>query len=278
MADVTLIGAPSKKHARGISAALHRGITADGAIYLHPAESGRGLNEIKAFTAGQLEFRITIFGRPPDTSEPAHTVFAHRAVNPFEKAMEIVTALKALDKSRAARVNHPLLEAVIGRSTNLVLTSCSFGNEAATARISGNCRLGGVLSLVPNESLEAVMREVEEVVGAAARADDWLSSNPPSLEWLSGVSGAETSADSLLFRTVHDCLARNGAKPSVNPLHTSSDIRNPIVQKGIPTVGYGPLCGGLVQNGLADEWVDVADYLRAIRVTAEIMVEWCGAK
>ena len=36
-----------------------------------------------------------------------------------------------------------------------------------------------------------------------------------------------------------------GETPLVNPLHTSSDIRNPIVQAGIPTVGLGPLGGDL---------------------------------
>jgi acetylornithine deacetylase len=50
-------------------------------------------------------------------------------------------------------------------------------------------------------------------------------------------------------------------------MHTSSDIRNPIVQKSIPTVGLGGLCGDLTQNGRHDEWVDVADYLRTIAAT-----------
>ena len=58
--------------------------------------------------------------------------------------------------------------------------------------------------------------------------------------------------------------------------HTASDIRNPIVQKGIPTVGLGPLCGDLTQNGRHDEWVDLDDYLRAIKVAARTIADWCG--
>ena len=72
-------------------------------------------------------------------------------------------------------------------------------------------------------------------------------------------------------------VAVTGQPPHVNPLHTASDIRNPIVQAGIPTVGLGPLGGDLTQNGLTDEWVDVEDYRRAVKVAAAIIDGWCGA-
>jgi acetylornithine deacetylase len=71
-----------------------------------------------------------------------------------------------------------------------------------------------------------------------------------------------------------------GEPPHVNPPHMSSDIRNSIVQAGIPTVGLdpllGPLGGDLTQNGLHDEWVDVEDYLRPARVAAAVVVGWCS--
>jgi acetylornithine deacetylase len=276
--DVTLVGAPSKKHRRGISAALHHGLEADAAIYLHPAESGRGLDEIKAFAPGQLEFAITIQGMPPDTSEPAHTAFAHRAINPFDKGMVVVDALRALDAERAREVRHPRLERAIGRSTNLMLTCCDFGSADRLSRIAPVCRLGGAMTLVPGEKLEDVMGQVEHVVRTASETDPWLTDHPPMIEWLAGVSSAETAEDSDLYSTVADVLTRCGAHPRVNPLHTSSDIRNPIVQRGIPTVGVGPRCGGLAMSGLADEWVDIADYLRAIVATARIIAAWCGTE
>jgi acetylornithine deacetylase len=97
------------------------------------------------------------------------------------------------------------------------------------------------------------------------------------VEWLSGVTGAEVSPVDPLYRVVADAVVRvTGQAPHVNPLHTSSDIRNPIVQAGIPTVGLGPLGGDLTQNGLHDEWVDVEDYLQAVKVAAAIISGWCG--
>ena len=274
--DVLLVSAPSKKHRRGISAALHDGWRADAAVYLHPAESGRGLDEIKAFAPGQLEAVITIDGVAPETSEPAHTAFAHRGVNPFEKARIVIDALRDLNAARGGRVRHPRLENAIGRSSNVMVSYCKAGDEGSLSRMPPACQIGCAMTLVPGEKLETVMAEAEAAIADACARDDWLRDHPPSVDWRSGVSGAETEDASDLYQTVSSVLADAGATPLVNPLHTSSDIRNPIVQKGIPTVGFGPLCGGLTMSGQSDEWVDIADFHRAVRATATIIAAWCG--
>ncbi|MGI9435150.1 MAG: M20 family metallopeptidase [Geminicoccaceae bacterium] len=274
--DLVLVSAPSKQHRRGIAAALHRGARADAAVYLHPAESGRGLDEIKAYAPGQLEFMMTVRGQQPDTAEPAHTAFAHQAVNPFEKAMSIAAALKAVDESRGRDKRHPTMQQAIGRSTNLMLTHCDIGSSDQLSRMPSTCRFGGALTLIPGERLEDVMSTVEEAMSGAVQPDDWLRDNPPIIEWLAGVSAAETDQASDLYQTVAGVLSCLGATPKVNPLHTSSDIRNPIVQKGMPTVGLGPLCGGLTMAGKTDEWVDIADFHRAVLATALVITGWCG--
>jgi hypothetical protein len=55
-----------------------------------------------------------------------------------------------------------------------------------------------------------------------------------------------------------------------------SDIRVPLVQRGIPCVGIGSECGNLAQNSMADEFVDVDDFVRLVTVVAGIMEDWCG--
>ncbi len=272
--DVALVSAPSKHHRRGISAALHDGLTADAAVYLHPAESGRGLDEIKAFAPGQLEFTVTVSGRAPTTSEPAHTAFAHTAVNPFAKAAIVVDALHRLDAQRGRQYTHPRLQTAIGRSTNVMLSHCAFGAADGLSRIATECRLGGAITLIPGEQLATVMAAVEAAIATACQADPWLAAHPPHIAWLSGVTAAETPDESPLYQTVATALRTYGAAPAVNPLHTSSDIRNPIVQKAIPTVGFGPRCGGLTMSGNADEWVDIDSFVKTIAATAEIVMAW----
>lgn len=275
--DIILASTPSKRHARGVSALLHGGLRADAAVYLHPAESGVGMREIKAFAAGLLEFRVTVDGRPPETNEISHTAFAHTAVNPLDKLMAVYRALQDLDARRGASVRHPALERAIGRSTNLLISHVGAGRDDVHARIAPQAMLAGSLSFPPPQTLPAVQAEVAAAVAAAAAGDPWLAAHPPRLEWVSGVSAAETPVEAPLYRTVAAAIRREtGEEPSVNPLHTASDIRNPILQAGIPTVGLGPLGGNLTQNGLVDEWVDVADFRRAVAVVAAIIVEWTG--
>ena len=88
--EVIFASTPSKRHARGVVALLNQGIRADASLYLHPAESGLGMGEIKRVTSGQLEFRVTVRGRQPDTMEPGKTAFAHLGVNPIEKAIVLL--------------------------------------------------------------------------------------------------------------------------------------------------------------------------------------------
>jgi acetylornithine deacetylase len=273
--DIILASTPSKRHARGVSALLHGGVTADAAIYLHPAESGAGMGEIKALASGQVEFRITVEGRQPPSTEPLQTGFAHLAVNAVEKSLLIVEALQALDARRGARVTHPALQAAVGRSTNLMISHIAAGEADRLARVPIRCEIGCALSFPPPETLSAVRAEIEAAVAEACARDPWLVEHPPMIEWVSGVTGAETASDGPLYRCAAESItAMTGKAPFVNAMHTASDIRNPINQKGIPTIGLGPLCGDLSQNGGADEWVDVEDYLRAIEVVAAIVLDW----
>jgi acetylornithine deacetylase len=92
-------------------------------------------------------------------------------------------------------------------------------------------------------------------------------------------SRARVASDHPLYETLAGAIEHvTGHVPQVNPMHTSSDIRNPMVQRNIPTLGLGPLCGDLSQNGQADEWVDVEDYLAAVNVVACTMLSWCGTE
>ena len=192
--------------------------------------------------------------------------------------VHVIGALAALAERRAARLRHPLLEAAVGRSTNLMLSHIAAGDPGALARSPERLVVAGALSFPPGESLADICREFEAALAEACRADPGLGAHPPRLSWLSGTPAAEVAADHPLYAAAAAAIrAVTGQDPHVNPLHTGSDIRNPIVQKGIPTIGLGPLGGDLAQNGRTDEWVDEADYLRTVHVLARLIVGWCGA-
>jgi acetylornithine deacetylase len=273
--DILLASTPAKRNARGIVGLLNEGYHADAAVYLHPAESEKGLRDIKAITSGMARFRITVQGEPPDTPEPGQTAFTHLAVNAVDKAGLVLDALQTLDRDRGERVFHPALDAAVDRSTNLLTSHVSCGQRGITTRVPTECVIEGSTTFPPTELMPDVQREIEDAVERAAAGDSWLEEHPPVVEWLAGTQGVEVPKDHPLYRTVHEAVVEvTGVEPEVNPLHSGSDIRNPKLFSDIPSVGIGPLAGDLTQAGGHDEWVDVEDYIRAIKICAKIIADW----
>jgi acetylornithine deacetylase len=273
--DILLASTPAKRNARGILGLLDAGYRADASVYLHPAESEKGLRDIKAITSGMLQFRITIQGQAPDTPEPGQTAFTHMAVNAVDKAGLVLSALNHLGEYRAGRVFHPALDAAVGRSTNLLTSHVACGTAGSTTQVPTQCVIEASTTFPPNEQMPDVRQEILDAMGRVAEGDDWLSENPPVVEWLFGTQGVEVPRDHPLYRTVHQAVLEvTGVEPQVNPLHSASDIRNPKLFADIPSVGIGPLAGDLTQAGGHDEWVDVEDYIRAIKICAKIIVDW----
>ena len=274
--QVICASAVSKRRAQGIYAVLERGYHSDAAVYLHPAESGYGLSDIKSRASGLLRFRITVSGQLPDTGEPTHTPFSHLSINPIDKAWLVYHAITELDQRRAQRVHHPAYEG-IGRSTNLHITHIEAGEAARPGRVSPTAIMTGSLAFPPNEDVTDVQREVEAALRGACDRDPWLSERPAQLDWLQGISGVEISETSPIYQTVADAIASaTGITPQVQSLHAASEIRTPILYSGIPTVGFGPLSGDNVQSGGTDEWVSVDDFINMIEVVANVAAAWCG--
>jgi len=266
----------SKRRAQGIYAVLEQGYHADAAIYLHPAESGAGLSDIKARSSGTLQFRLAVRGQPPETSEPTHTPFYHRAINPIDKAWLVYHALTALAEQRAQQVHHPAFDK-IGRSTNLHISHIHAGDETRPSRVPSTVIMTGAITFPPNEALADVQHAVEAVVQEVTDNDLWLRKHPIQLEWLQGTSGVEVSEESKIYQTVAAAIQRvTGTVPSVQSLHAGSEIRAPNLFRGIPTLGFGPLAGGNVQSGGTDEWISIDDFINMVEVVANIIVAWCG--
>ena len=239
--DILLASTPAKRNARGIVGLLNEGYHADASVYLHPAESEKGLEDIKAITSGMLRFRIRVEGESPDTPEPGQTAFAHMAVNAVDKASVVLSGLRELDEDRAGRVFHPALDAAVGRSTNLLTSHVSCGAAGSTTKVPSECVIEGSITFPPNEQMPDVQQEILDAIHRVTQGDEWLAENPPVLEWLAGTQGVEVPSDHPLYRTVYQAVVYvTGVEPEVNPLHSGSDIRNPKLFSDIPSVGIGP--------------------------------------
>lgn len=275
--DVTLVSCVSKNRARGMAVVLASGLRADGCVYLHPAETRHGLREVKNLTPGLLEFRVTVGGRTPATSEPQHTPFAHRGENAVNKMTRIASSLQALDTLRAARVDEPTLQRALGRSTNLLIgTMC--GGEGAR-RLPVRCSMDCSVTFPAPETTESVQAEIQSAVDAVAVADPWLREHPPVVDWLEGTQPAGIPVEHPLFQTASQAIAAvTGQPPAPYCGHSASDIRIPMIYAGIPAVGYGPRCSEIAAAGGADESIEIAEFLNTVAVTALLLAAWCGVE
>ena len=268
--DVHIGSATTKQNARGIIALLDKGYKADACIYLHPEETGVGMREFQNITPGILNFRVGVLGIEPDTRNPGKTAFSHLGVNAIDKGILVVEALKALDLERGERVSFEMFNDKVGRSTNLIVTKFKGAGDVPT-----ECLIEASISFPPTEKLQDIKNDSKQCITIAARTDSWLSKNPPTISWLFGGEGMDLSINHPICKTVIESIETvTGEKPVSNPMHAVSSIYNPYLYSGIPSIAYGPLCGNLTQNGLHDEWVDLPDFVRAIKVTSKVISNW----
>eukprot|EP01045_Picozoa_sp_COSAG04_P030960 COSAG04_NODE_5558_length_1570_cov_7.263766_1_plen_178_part_00 len=176
----------------------------------------------------------------------------------------------------------------MGRSTNVMIGAIAASGDSSyvpgeappfgSSRVPLSCDMGGVIAFPPPETLLEVQAEFQACIDECVAGDEWLREHPPTVVWLNGTTATDVPLDHPLYTTVAAAVDKHtGVRPFRNAMHTSSDIRVPLVQKGIPCVGIGSLCGNLAQNGLHDEWVDAEDFVKLVYATAQVIEDWCGA-
>jgi acetylornithine deacetylase len=272
--DVVIVSCLGKHFGTGGTlAVIERGYAGDGAVYLHPAETGRGLQDFKASTLGLVQFSISIAGAAPDYPEKLETPAAHLGINAIEKAYLVMERLQAWSDEVAASHTSAQVTAEVGRSTNVLISSIQGGRGERKVPVS--CRFDGSITFPPGLSVTEVREAVEAEIAQCAAADPWLSANPPQLTWLPGfATPAETALSSpFVVEFVGAVADASGRPPRSWPCHTASDIRFPAAYSGSPTVGFGPRGGGF---GGPDEWLDLTEFQQAITALALLMVRWCG--
>ena len=174
-------------------------------------------------------------------------------------------------------MSSPAFEKAVGRATNLHVAHIRCGQPDLLIRVASECVMGVSVTLPPGEKLANVQSQISRAIEAAAREDEWLRENPPEIKWLSGTTGTEISTDHPLYQSASRAVvAVTGADPIMNPMHTASDIRNPMLFNNIPTIAVGPLADNLVQIGGYDEWIGLDEYVKTTKVVGSITVDWCG--
>lgn len=257
----------------GTLAVMDRGYGGDAAVYLHPAETGDGLTEFKSMSLGLVQFQVTVPGRRPSFREQNQTPAAHLGTNAIQRAATIIAALTEWDAERGRRIRQPVLEQLLGRSTNLNITRIDGGED--DRKTPERCVFSGMVTFPPGETVAEVRRSFELAVRQSAATAFGDDDPLPAVVWLPLMAHpAANPQDDQFTEVFASCVAAvTGHTPTMWPAHTSSDIRYPMLYANAPTIGFGPRAGNF---GGPNEWLDVDDFMRAIKSLALLISRWCG--
>jgi acetylornithine deacetylase len=248
----------------GALATLLRGYRADAALI--PEPTGHAITRCHT---GTLWFRIRVHG------VPVHVAVAQTGTNAILSAMHLIHALQAhtVELNRAAK-EHPWFGAVpdpIKFNPGIIRGGDWASSTPAWCEV--DCRIG----LLPGTEVAATMAGVERCIAEAARGDDFLSNNPPQVEWhgfqADGyVLEPGTEAERVLaeaHRAVHGGDMPERRSTAVN------DTRFYGLYFGIPALCYGPLGEGA---HAFDERTSLADLKTCTLTIAGFIADWCGLR
>ncbi len=246
----------------GTLAAVERGYRADGAVVLEPTEL-----IVAPAQAGGLDFRVTVPGRS------AHGALREEGVNAIEKFIPLYEALAALERKRNEGVDDPLY-ARYDLPFSISVGKVRAGNWPSS--VPEELTFEGRHGVAIGESAAEARRALEAAVHAAAQADPWLRSHPPTVEWPGGqFESASIPTDHLLVGAVTGAYAdATGSAARVEGMTYGADMRLLINAGQTPTVLFGP--GDVRQAHRPDEFVPVADLEAATRTLVVLALRFCG--
>jgi formylaminopyrimidine deformylase len=269
----SVVGEETFDHALGTSAAIERGYRADAAILTEPTSL-----TIQPVSTGILLLRITVDGKATHATARDLMIRAggggdEVGVNAIEKAIKVIQLLQQLEESWAFTKKHPLFNPGHFTIHPGVIDGAPHGHRYV-AVVPDYCKIDYAIMYNPSESYQAVMKEIEDYVMTGAKLDTWLSKHPPKFEWQGAWPAGEIPADHPICKVLSDSseLAdKMRAKISGFPAPVDAPFLD---QAGVPTAIFGP--GNLPQAHAENEYVEVEQLIRATKIIAIAVMNWCG--
>ena len=257
----------------GAAATVDRGYQADAAIIPEPTDA------IWCCSGGLLWLSLGVTGKTGHGFVRYEMIRAGGqgtavGVNAIEKAFKVCAALRELEGEWGFNKNHRLLPA--GHSTlgpNVIR-----GGPGAIETpfiIPDTCTVEYCIWYPPHLDVEAIKKEVEERVQWVAAGDEWLKDNPPELDWKFHWTRYAIPEDHPIISTVskaHQAVTGAPAGAIACPAVVDAAF---MTHKQVPSICYGTGGLGLFSIHGVDEFVVIDDLIRATKVLALAVLDWC---
>ena len=267
--SLTLLSSIGKRGAVGTLTAMKKGYHADIGVYLHPAETGHGFHEIKNFSMGMLDIKITVRGKKGILFDELD----HSEVSAIDKGCEVIEALRKFDAERQTK--HYFQE---GELLGKPFTKLELFTANSSETIMGDCLRFDIAARINfgyDETVGSVFQDLQDYLKEYFKNDPWISANPPEVS--KGVfkgTPVYVEPNSAVIKLVENTIKEvKHFDDFIYQYHGSSEVRLPNLYDNTPTVGIGPKCFGLGTPTV--EALDLADYIDGIKVVAGLIIDWC---
>ena len=240
----------------GSLCAAMSGVKADAVVVCEPTNY-----ELIVAHMGWVFFQVEIEGIA------VHSGLKLAGVNAIEKAGKLMNAINELEHRWLLEYKHPLLPP---SSSNVGVI---YGGEAGST-IPDYCCFKTCVHYLPN--LMSHEQVVEEYTGAILRCcegDEWLKDHKPKISVYQTGNPFEMELGHPFVGAFKDAYRKATGievKLAGSPAGCDSRTWHNIV--GCPTLQYGP--GSLEQCHAVNEYVTVEQYLDAIKIYANLILEW----
>lgn len=234
------------------------GETIDALLYIHPAETGKGLSDIKHAVRGALDFTVKVEGWEGEQLEiglPNSALWEHGG-DALERLSELIAHLKAGVLS-GVDVNVGRFEA--GQRAGGVP---SMAHAEIRLLFDGDYTWRGLMDAVRHELDVYPESQVEGANTFSVEAEPLgMRSNPGAVPW-----------DAQSTRTLREAIESvTGEAPASYPNHYGGDIRYPLRLLDAPAFGIGSLGGNFYGP---NEWIDIDDLVRLVAVVILTLSGW----
>ena len=239
-----------------------KGYSANAAVLLEPTSL-----KVCPIQSGALTFRLTVPGRA------THAATRWDGVSAIEKFNLIQQSILKFEKERHDSFNAPYFESK-DRVAPINIGTIKGGEWHST--VPESVVVEGRFGVFPSETTSNARDAFEDHISKISNNDPWLKEHPPVIEWFEGqFESGQTDLDDPIIQTLIDAIVRStGDAPIIEGVTYGSDLRLFTNHAHIPAVLFGP--GELRLAHAANEYVEIDEVLKTIKIIANMIVDWCG--
>jgi len=227
-------------------------------LYVHPAETGRGLDDIKNSVQGIADLQLEMTGWRGEPLEIGSIDSAEwkDGGNALDLCLEVLDTLKET-VFKNIMVN---IGTIVGGDR--------IGSVADKVTVKFRLKFTGKHTW--KVLLDDSNKVLTELVKSRSSATQAYTAELKSVGYMTnpGVADWEAQESKILRNSIAEIT---GKPPTAYPNHYAGDIRYPIRLLGVPAYGIGSLGGNFY---MPDEWVDIDDLVKLVAVLVDTIGNW----